>query len=77
MSARNGTTPATYKAFLDGTYLLDLKAGANALKKGAALSSVYGSSVNADKFNVANGVYKAAQKVDTYIDPTVTAAAMK
>jgi NitT/TauT family transport system substrate-binding protein len=77
MSKRDGLTPAAYKAFLAGTHLLDLADGKKAYMKGPGLDSVYGSTVNADKFNVKYAVYKEAQKTDTYIDPTVTADAMK
>lgn len=77
MSARDGLKPAAYKAFLDGTHLLTLKDGAAAYKKGPGLDSIYGSTMNADAFNMRNTVYKKAQPVASYIDPTVTADAMK
>ena len=77
MSGRDGLKPAAYKAFLDGTHLLDLKAGAVTYKKGTGLDSLYGSSKNADDFNLRNKVYKTAQPLDSYIDPSVTEAAMK
>jgi NitT/TauT family transport system substrate-binding protein len=35
---------------------------------------VYGSSVNADKFNVRNAVYKQSQNVSAYIDPALANA---
>ena len=77
MSGRDGLKPAAYKAFLDGTHLLDLKAASAAFKKGPGLDSIYGSTKNADDFNLRNKVYKTAQPLDTYIDATVTEAAMK
>jgi NitT/TauT family transport system substrate-binding protein len=77
MSRRDGLTPAAYKAFLKGTHLLTLKDGATAYKKGPGLDSVYGSSTNADAFNMRNAVYKKAQVVDGYIDPSIAAEAMK
>ncbi|HEY5347776.1 MAG TPA: ABC transporter substrate-binding protein [Rhizomicrobium sp.] len=77
MSGRDGLKPAAYKAFLDGTHLLTLKAGAAAFKKGPGLDSIYGSTSNADAFNLRNKVYKTAQPLDTYIDPSITAAALK
>jgi len=77
MSKRDGLTPAAYKAFLAGTHLLDLADAAKAYQKGAGLDSIYGSTVNADKFNVKYAVYKDAQKIDTYIDGSLTTAAMK
>jgi len=77
MSKRDGLTPAAYKAFLGGTHLLDLAAGKKAFAKGPGLDSLYGSTENADKFNVKYTVYKDSQKAETYIDPTVTNAAMQ
>jgi NitT/TauT family transport system substrate-binding protein len=77
MSKRDGLTPAAYKAFLAGTHLLDLADGKKAFAKGAGLDSVYGSTVNADKFNVKYAVYKESQKTETYLDPSVTLDAMK
>jgi NitT/TauT family transport system substrate-binding protein len=77
MSKRVGLTPAEYLPLLKGTHLLDIAAGKATFKKGDGLDSLYGSTKNADKFNVANEVYKEAQKVDNYIDPSLTAAAAK
>jgi NitT/TauT family transport system substrate-binding protein len=75
MAARVGLTPPQYKAFLSGTYLLDLAAGNKAFVKGPGLDSIYGSTANADAFNVANGVYKTKQDVDGYIDGSLEKAA--
>ena len=77
MSKRDGLTPAAYKAFLGGTHLLDLAAGKKAYQKGPGLDSIYGSTENADKFNVKYAVYKASQKADPYLDASLTAAAMQ
>jgi NitT/TauT family transport system substrate-binding protein len=77
MSGRDGLTPAAYKAFLAGTHLLDLVDGKKAYVKGKGFESIYGSTQNADAFNVKYGVYKTAQPVDAYIDGSVTEAAMK
>jgi NitT/TauT family transport system substrate-binding protein len=77
MSARDGLSPAAYKAFLAGTHLLDLADGKKAMVKGPGFDSLYGSTVNADKFNVKYAVYKKPEAVDTYIDPTLTTAAMQ
>ncbi|HEY3598977.1 MAG TPA: ABC transporter substrate-binding protein [Paraburkholderia sp.] len=74
MSARVGLTPAQYLPLLKGTHLLDAAAAKKAFTKGNGLDSVYGSSVNADKFNVRNAVYKQAQDVNTYIDPALANA---
>ena len=35
--------------------------------------SLYGSSRNADAFNVKNSIYKQSQTVGSYIDPAITA----
>jgi NitT/TauT family transport system substrate-binding protein len=74
MSGRDGLTPAQYLPLLKGTHLLDAAAARKAFTKGDGLDSVYGSSVNADKFNVRNAVYKQAQDIGTYIDPSLTNA---
>jgi NitT/TauT family transport system substrate-binding protein len=77
MSKRDGLTPAAYKAFLGGTHLLDLADGKKVYTKGPGLDSLYGSTENADRFNIKYAVYKDSQKAETYIDPSVTAAAMQ
>jgi NitT/TauT family transport system substrate-binding protein len=77
MSARVGLTPAAYKPLLKGTFLLDLKANLKVFKKGEGLTSMYGSTKISDDFNVANAVYKKAQDVDGYIDPSFVGAAAK
>jgi NitT/TauT family transport system substrate-binding protein len=75
MAARVGLTAPQYKAFLGGTHLLDLAAGNAAFVKAPGLGSIYGSTENADAFNVANGVYKTKQDVDGYIDGSLEQAA--
>ncbi len=77
MSARDGLTPAAYKAFLGGTHLFNLEEGAKILKNGPGVDSLYGSAKNADAFNVRVGTYKASQPIESYIDPSLTAAALK
>lgn len=74
MSARVGLKPEQYLPLLKGTHLLDEASAKKAYTKGAGLDSVYGSSVNADKFNVRNAVYKQSQDVGAYIDPSLTNA---
>jgi NitT/TauT family transport system substrate-binding protein len=74
MSARVGLTPEAYKPLLKGTKLLDVAAGKKVFKKGEGLTSLYGSSKIADDFNVKNEVYKTAQDIDSYIDPSLTNA---
>ena len=74
MSKRVGLTPAEYLPLLKGTHLLDVAAGKKTFKTGEGLDSLYGSTANADGFNVANAVYKQAQDVNSYIDPSLTEA---
>ena len=74
MSARVGLTPEAYLPLLKGTKLLDLSEGKKIYIKGAGFNSLYGSSKTADSFNVANGVYKTPENVDSYIDPSFTNA---
>lgn len=74
MAKRVGLTPEEYLPLIKGTHLLDVAAGKKTFKKGDGLASLYGSSKNADDFNVANAVYKEAQKVNSYIDPSLNEA---
>ncbi|HEY9146870.1 MAG TPA: ABC transporter substrate-binding protein [Thiobacillus sp.] len=74
MAARVGVTPQVYLPLLKGTKLLSLADGRKVYVKAAGFGSLYGSSKVADDFNVANGVYKAHQDVDSYIDPSFTNA---
>lgn len=68
MAARDGVDPKTYQHFVKGTHLLSLAEAKKAYVKSDALTSIYGSDMNADAFNVRNGVYKTPQNVDDYID---------
>jgi NitT/TauT family transport system substrate-binding protein len=74
MSARVGLKPEEYKPLLGGTFLLDLSGNLKALEEGPGLDSVYGSSAMVDKFNVSKGVYKEAQDVKAYLDPSLVKA---
>ena len=74
MAARVDLTPDAYKPLLKGTHLIDVAEAKKTFKKADGLASLYGSSRNADQFNVANDVYKQAQDIDTYIDPSLTNA---
>ena len=74
MSARDGVDPATYKPYVKGTRILSLAEAKKAFQKGDGLTSIYGSTKNADAFNVRNGVYKEAQSIDAYFDPSLTDA---
>lgn len=68
MSARDGLTPQAYLPLLKGTHLLDDAANRAAYVRGPGLNSIYGSTQNADSFNVTYKVYKAHEDVDSYID---------
>jgi NitT/TauT family transport system substrate-binding protein len=72
MSARVGLTPEEYAPLLKGTYLLLPEEAKPRQKKGEGFDSVYGSSVVVDKFNVNNKVYDEAQKIDNYLDFSLT-----
>lgn len=74
MSARDGLTPQTYLPLLKGTHLLDLEANRKAYVKGPGLDSIYGSTSNADDFNVTYKVYKGHQDIARYIDPSFVIA---
>ena len=77
MAARTGSTPEEYGAFLGGTRFLSLAESAKIIAdKGDGFKTLTGSSKASDEFNVANGVYKEAQPVPSYIDYTVTAEAL-
>ncbi|NIJ40686.1 NitT/TauT family transport system substrate-binding protein [Parvibaculum indicum] len=77
MSARVGLTPAQYKPLLNGTKLLTLEESSKFLEKGDGFSSLYGSSQISDDFNVKYKVYADPQDVDSYIDPSLEADALK
>lgn len=72
LSARVGLTPEEYEPLLGGTYLLSLTEAKERFKKADGLGSVYGSSKIVDDFNVANKVYEKAQKIEDYLDPSIT-----
>ncbi len=74
MSARDGLTPAAYLPLLKGTHLLDDAANRAAFVKGPGLNSIYGSTQNADNFNVTYKVYKTHEDVDSYIDGSLVPA---
>lgn len=71
LAARVGLEPEAYKPLLKGTRLLDLAEGKKVFEKGPGLESMYGSTKIADDFNIKWEVYKEAQDVDSYIDPSL------
>ena len=52
--------------------MIDVAEGKKTFVKGPGLTSLYGSSKIADGFNVDNEVYKKAQDINSYIDPSLT-----
>jgi NitT/TauT family transport system substrate-binding protein len=72
MAARVELTPEDFKPLIKGTHLIDVAEGKKTFKKAEGLTSLYGSSKIADDFNVANDVYKQAQDINSYIDPSLT-----
>ena len=72
MAARVELTPEDFKPLIKGTHLIDVAEGKKVFKKADGLASLYGSSKIADEFNVANDVYKQAQDIGSYIDPSLT-----
>jgi NitT/TauT family transport system substrate-binding protein len=74
MSARVGLTPAKYQLLVAGTHLISVAEAKKIFVKAAGLGSLYGSTQNADDFNVRNAVYKQPQRIDGYIEPALTAA---
>ena len=74
MSARVGLTPAAYKPLLQGTKLLPLADAKKVFTKAPGLGSLHGSTKVSDDFNVKYEVYKQAQYIDSYIDPSLIMA---
>ncbi len=74
MAARVGLTSAQYRPLLAGTHLIDIEEAKKVLKPGKGIDSLYGSSQNADDFNVRSGVYRSPQHVGADIDPALTDA---
>ena len=74
MASRVGLAPEEYKGFIDGTKILTRDEAKSFFAKGEGFTSLYGSSKISDDFNLANDVYKEAQDIDTYIDPSLMEA---
>lgn len=71
MSARVNVPPAEYATYMKGTRFLSLAEAKEVYAKGTTLKSLYGSSKNADDFNIANKVYDKPQNPDEYIDASL------
>ena len=74
MAARVGVSPEIYLPLLKGTKLLSLADAKKIYVKGDGFKTLEGSTKVANEFNVANGVYKAAENVDAYLDASFTNA---
>lgn len=74
MAKRVNLKPQQYQALLKGTHLIGLVEARKVYRKGNGYASLYGSSKIADNFNVKYGVYKKAQNINAYIDPSVALA---
>ena len=72
LSERAGVSPDEYETFFEGTYILSLKEALRCWGKRNTFSSIYGSTQYVNKFNVENGVYKKAEQVSDYFDPSFT-----
>ena len=72
MAGRAGVPAEEYAKFLPGTRFLSPTEALAAYQKNDTLKSVYGSGKVADAFNVANKVYKDPQKIETYLDPSLS-----
>lgn len=74
MAARSGISAAEYLPLLKGTKLLSLEEGKKIYVKGDGFKTLAGSTKIVDTFNVANKVYKAPEKIDSYLDDSFTNA---
>ena len=72
MAARTSVTPDVYGAFLKGTRLLTLAEGRRAMVDKPGFGSLYGSTRNANAFNLKFNVYKTPQDAKSFIDPSIT-----
>jgi NitT/TauT family transport system substrate-binding protein len=74
MATRVGLAAAQYRTLLAGTHLIDSTEARRVLQMGTGLDSLYGSSSNADAFNVRYGVYHQPQRIVGDIDPALEGA---
>lgn len=71
LAAKVGADAGDYMKAMTGTHFLTLAEAKAAYKKGDGLDSIYGSMTVGNKFNLDNKVYKASQKPESYIVPSV------
>ena len=72
LSARVGLTPAEYKPFLQGTYILTLEEVLPVWNMGEGLDTLLGSDKNVDAFNLKYNVYGESEVSPRYHDPSFT-----
>src|SRR6266540_383578 len=76
MAGRANVPPEEYAKYLPGTRFLSPAEAQARFENKDSLESLYGSGRVADAFNVANKVYKESQKVDGYIDASLSKEAL-
>ena len=76
MAGRANVPPEEYAKYLPGTRFLSPVEAQARFENKDSLESLYGSGRVADAFNVANKVYKESQKVDGYIDASLSKEAL-
>ncbi|MDF1737932.1 MAG: ABC transporter substrate-binding protein [Verrucomicrobiales bacterium] len=72
LASRVSISPEEYEPFLEGTYILSAEEVKPVWEKAEGLSSIYGSSVISDEFNVNYKVYEKSLDTDKYLDPSLT-----
>ncbi len=72
MAAKVGAKEEEYSENVPGTHFMSLAEAKKAMMPGKGLDSLFGSLAISDEFNIANKVYKDAQKPEDYIVPSVT-----
>jgi NitT/TauT family transport system substrate-binding protein len=76
MAGRANVPPEEYAKYLPGTRFLSPEEALARFENKDSLESLYGSGKVADAFNVANKVYKEPQKVESYIDGSLSKEAL-
>ena len=70
--AKKANVPAEdYRNFLNGTRFMTLEDNKEVFKKSDALTSIYGSSYNVNKFNIDNKIYDQQLDIDKLIYPNL------
>ncbi|MEM9018152.1 MAG: ABC transporter substrate-binding protein, partial [Verrucomicrobiota bacterium] len=72
LAARVSIEPEEYEPFFAGTYILSGEEVKPIWEKAEGLSSIYGSTVISDEFNVKYEVYEKSLETEKYLDPSLT-----